>query len=123
MRGHLEHVVNILEGAGGPHFGDHDGNHTAENPGDGFGVMGYSAQIAALLAEQTGVLETDANIQAQSDALQSRCLEILALQDAGVAASQLAELQKTANQFKTGLVAELYQAAQATLTFAVAPVK
>jgi len=39
MRVHLEHVVNILEGANGPRFGDHDGSGRAEDPGDGFGVL------------------------------------------------------------------------------------
>ena len=33
---HAEHVVNILEGPGGPNYGDLDGNGTAENPGDGW---------------------------------------------------------------------------------------
>ena len=39
MRVHLEHIVNILEGARGPRFGDHDGSGRAEDPGDGFGVL------------------------------------------------------------------------------------
>lgn len=121
MRAHLEHVVNAIEGASGSHFGDHDGNHTAENPGDGFGVIRYSAQIAALLSAPASAREADANIQAQSAAIQSRCLEILALDDAGAAATQLAQLQETANQFKTSPVAELYRAAQEAASFAITP--
>ena len=39
---HAEHVVNIIEGSGGPNFGDLDGDGTAQNPGDGFGVLGYA---------------------------------------------------------------------------------
>lgn len=38
---HAEHIVNILDGADGPHFGDLDDNGRAENPGDGYGLVRY----------------------------------------------------------------------------------
>ena len=49
---HAEHVVNIIEGSGGPNYGDLDGNGAAENPGDGFGVLSYAedAMVHAELA-------------------------------------------------------------------------
>jgi len=49
---HAEHVVNIIEGVGGPNYGDLDKNGTADNPGDGFGVLNYAraAWAAASLA-------------------------------------------------------------------------
>ena len=123
MRAHLEHVVNILEGASGPRYGDHDGNGTAENPGDGFGVIGYSRQIAALLPGQATVAETDASIQAQIAVIQDKCLEILQLEDPGAAASQLSELQQLIDQFQTDPVASLYQAAQDSVRFEVIPIE
>lgn len=123
MRAHLEHIVNILEGMGGPRYGDHDGNGTAENPGDGFGVIGYSGQIAEMLTGQETVFETNTSIQAQSAAIQDRCLEILQLEDLAAATAQLTELQQMIDQFKTGPVASLYQAAQDSMRFEVAPVE
>lgn len=51
-RRHAEHVVNILDGANGPNFGDLDGDTIAQNPGDGVGVRAYveGAQQHAQLA-------------------------------------------------------------------------
>ena len=36
---HAEHLVNIIEGQQGEHFGDLDGNGKVDNPGDGFGLL------------------------------------------------------------------------------------
>lgn len=123
MRSHLEHIVNIFEGMGGPRFGDHDGNGSAENPGDGFGVLGYSGQIAVILSEQETVVETAASIQAQTAAIQDKCMEIQKLEDTEAATAQLTELRQMIDQFKTGPVASLYQAAQDSMRFAVTPVE
>ena len=58
---HAEHVVNIIEGSDGPNFGDLDGDGTAQNPGDGFGVLGYApdaqhATFAASAASDDAVI-------------------------------------------------------------------
>lgn len=47
VRRHAEHVVNILEGAGGEHFGDLDGDGLAQNPGDDIGVLSYLESLKA----------------------------------------------------------------------------
>jgi hypothetical protein len=121
MRAHLEHIVNILEGMSGPRYSDHDGNGTAENPGDGFGVIGYSGQIAAMPAGQETVVETNTAIQAQSVAIQDKCLEIINLTDLAAVTVQLPEAEKLINQLQTVLVARLYQAVQDSIRFEVAP--
>jgi plastocyanin len=36
---HAEHLVNIIEGKQGQHYGDLNGNGKVENPGDGFGLL------------------------------------------------------------------------------------
>ncbi|MGH2537981.1 MAG: plastocyanin/azurin family copper-binding protein [Candidatus Promineifilaceae bacterium] len=38
---HAEHIVNILAGEGREPFGDLDGEHGVQNPGDGFGLIPY----------------------------------------------------------------------------------
>ena len=43
IRRQLEQVVNIIDGATGPNFGDLDGNGAVENPGDGQGVLLHAA--------------------------------------------------------------------------------
>jgi plastocyanin len=41
---HAEHLVNIIEGKQGQHYGDLNGNGKVENPGDGFGLLQNSDQ-------------------------------------------------------------------------------
>lgn len=41
---HAEHLVNIIEGKQGEHFGDLNGNGKVENPGDGFGLLQNGGQ-------------------------------------------------------------------------------
>ncbi len=119
MRIHLEHVVNIIEGAAGPRFDDHDGNGVAENPGDGFGVIGYSSQIAQALSEQQSVATAAVEVETQSAAIQDKALEILIVEDLATATAQLAELKAMADQLKAGPVADLYVAAQDAIRFEV----
>ncbi len=123
MRAHLEHVINILEGASGPHFGDHDGHGTAENPGDGFGVVEYAGQMSTLLPEDTAIVEINASIQTQSALIQEKCLEILKIEDTVGVSVELSELQTLIDQFKTSLVDSLYLAAQESIRFEIVTVE
>ncbi|NUM49268.1 MAG: anti-sigma factor [Anaerolineales bacterium] len=123
MRAHLEHVINILEGASGPHFGDHDGHGIAENPGDGFGVIGYAGQMASLLPEDAAIVEINASIQTQGALIQEKCLEILKIEDIAGASVPLSELQTLIDPFKTNLVDRLYLAAQKTIQFEIVTVE
>src|SRR5690606_22561410 len=38
---HAEHIINLLEGEEGDFFGDLDGAHGIQNPGDGYGILTY----------------------------------------------------------------------------------
>ena len=42
VRQHIEHVVNAIEGPGGPNYGDLDGNGSVEDFGDGVGVLTHA---------------------------------------------------------------------------------
>jgi hypothetical protein len=119
-RTHLEHIVNILEGATGPRFGDHDGNGNAENPGDGFGVIGYAGQMAVLFNNQPAVVEAATRVKTQVSVVQDKALQILPIDDMGTVTAQLAELQALANQLKGGPITQLYQAGQEAASFRVA---
>ena len=123
MRIHLEHVVNIIEGAAGPRFSDYDGNGVAENPGDGFGVIGYSSQIAQLLGDQRSVVTAATEVQTQGAAIQDKSLEIITLEDLATATAQLAELKAMADQLKAGPAIDLYRSAQDAASFMVGPVQ
>jgi len=57
-RVHSEHVLNILYGKSDPRHLDYNGDGTAENPGDGFGVLRYAANVDLNMltaAESAGV--------------------------------------------------------------------
>lgn len=59
-RVHTEHVLNILYGASDPRHGDYNGDGKVENPGDGFGLLRYAANVDVnmlLAAESVGVTE------------------------------------------------------------------
>lgn len=63
---HAEHILNIVQGQNGEHFGDADGVHGAQNPGDGFGVLGYiqamrqAANAAANTSDATNAMRVHA---------------------------------------------------------------
>lgn len=44
---HSEHIVNLLEGERGQFFGDRDGAHGVQNPGDGYGIIPYLEGVRA----------------------------------------------------------------------------
>jgi tRNA A-37 threonylcarbamoyl transferase component Bud32 len=64
---HMEHVINILVGTGDERFGDKNGDGQAQNPGDGFGVLGYldSLQAKAAAAAQTDPTSAELALHAQ----------------------------------------------------------
>ncbi len=60
-RRHAEHVVNILDGAAGSHYGDLNGDGQAQNPGDGYGVRAYLADaITTIDTIMTAITDTTA---------------------------------------------------------------
>ena len=47
---HMEHVINILVGQSDERFGDRNGDGQTQNPGDGFGVLGYLSTLQTKVA-------------------------------------------------------------------------
>jgi plastocyanin len=96
---HAEHLVNMIEGNQGEHFGDLNGNGKIENPGDGFGLLengdqaGYvkgiqdNALLAAAAPDATDAIRLHAShVQITGDNTRGRLIAIrdLALQVAKV---------------------------------------
>ncbi|MBI1802561.1 MAG: anti-sigma factor [Chloroflexi bacterium] len=69
IKRHAEHLINLLEGKKGAEYGDSDKDGQIEDPGDGFGMMGYIEQIG--LHAQAAASAPDA-----TDALKQRAAEI-----------------------------------------------
>jgi serine/threonine protein kinase len=115
MKGEAEGLVNLIEGEGGEHFGDLDGDGKITNPGDGFGLLpgaqsaGYiqtsieharyaagAADTTVNVIEQAEYLETAAqNLGGWAAQLRDAALAIIEsddLDEAGGHAQQIAEL-------------------------------
>jgi plastocyanin len=96
---HAEHLVNIIEGAKGPNYGDLDKNGQVTNPGDGFGLLqggdqlGYvqgsrdHAELAAVAPDATEEIKLHAghvgitaeNVKGWVTTMRDKALEIQAL--------------------------------------------
>jgi plastocyanin len=57
---HAEHLVNMIEGNQGEHYGDLNGNGKIENPGDGFGLLENGDQAGYVKATQDAALQAAA---------------------------------------------------------------
>ena len=66
VRKHTHHVINIIEGEGGPNFDDSFGN-----PGDGVGVPKYAQDSASHAAKAAAAAPGDAVIAANGDLVES----------------------------------------------------
>lgn len=120
MKLHLEHVVNILEGTQGARFGDYTGDNVPENPGDGFGVLGYATQMAAKL----GAPEVDGAANAVAGGVEELALVAIAIigeEDAGAVNAQLQDLKARGEVFQSESVHNLYMAAQSAIEIEIEP--
>lgn len=71
-RTHAEHVLNILYGKNDPRHQDYNGDGTAENPGDGFGLLPYAARMRTNMvyaAESAGATDHIFNQAAAASAV------------------------------------------------------
>ncbi|MFQ5577703.1 MAG: hypothetical protein ACE5G8_12040 [Anaerolineae bacterium] len=110
---HLEHVINVLEGAEGERFGDHTGDGVAQNPGDGFGVRRYAGQIHLLLGRD---MPAEQLVQQTIGEVEDMCLQIIALDDAEAVRAQLQILQDHTTAMQEQAVEALYRQAQQAIT-------
>lgn len=111
---HAEHIVNILDGEDGAHFGDLNLDGQAQNPGDGVGVRRYLAQandyIAAAYAALTPTAARLESARAATAANERALTTIAAAIDLAeriTAADSTAEAEGTAAQLASNLQALL----------------
>jgi len=123
IRRHAEHLVNLLEGRQGAHFGDVDGDGRVLNPGDGYGILptrqrtGYiqsvidHAQAALAADDATGQIKLHAmhvmigaqNAQAWAEQLDAQALELAKVKDVPSAEALLAEMRPLAENLINGV--------------------
>jgi len=116
-RQHLEHVINILEGAQGVRFRDYTGDQIAQNPGDGFGVVQYIQQIAVFLHDPR--LDDAANEVVNAIvALENSTIAILEQQNGAPA---LSEVKSQAVELDNNLMKPFYELVQQVFTIKLTP--
>ncbi|HEY4688877.1 MAG TPA: DUF420 domain-containing protein [Anaerolineae bacterium] len=120
---HAEHLINILEGLHGRHFGDVDGDGRVLNPGDGYGLLstasgpGYVESVVQ--HAQTALEAPDATEQVKlhaqhvligaknagpwADQLDEKALELASVQDIATAQALLAEMRDLADKLLNGV--------------------
>lgn len=92
---HAEHMLNIIEGTQGEFYGDLDGVHGIQDPGDGFGLLTYvlrmreAATAAGEAGDATNAVRTHSThvLLATENALQWTTEIRTALQEIGAASS------------------------------------
>ncbi len=113
---HSEHVVNLLEGEQGEFFGDLDGLHGVQNPGDGFGIIPYVTKMnqAVTQASQAGdateaiKIHSEHVVLAADNALnwatmvREAALQILATDNVGDIGPQVETLNRYSNLLLNG---------------------
>jgi plastocyanin len=98
---HSEHMLTLLQGAGGEHYRDLDGDGEVQDPGDGFGLLRYARALgeqaraaAAVPGAGSNVLFLAARLQLLAGNLEgwnhALTAELLAAEQAGTAAERQA---------------------------------
>jgi plastocyanin len=120
---HAEHLVNLIEGQQGEHYGDLNGNGKIDNPGDGFGVLqngaqdGYAkgmrdhAELAAKTADATEEIKLHAghvhiagdNTQVRTGEIRDRALGLLEARSVADTRSDVQKVLALAQQTIAGL--------------------
>lgn len=132
-RRHAEHLINLVEGKGGPDYGDADGDGTVEDPGNGTGALVF---LDNALAASTQPASNRAQASQMAGQIRSDMLKVIEDAKAVIAgddlpsvANQINEavtLMEQINKAQTGSVAQLLQtlnlnASASTISGTLAP--
>jgi plastocyanin/uncharacterized membrane protein YozB (DUF420 family) len=74
VKRHAEHLINLIEGQDGLHYGDNDTDGHLEDPGDGVGLLARLDTVAGL-----GAIADEPTVNVQADAIRGQLDRIVAL--------------------------------------------
>lgn len=94
---HAEHLVNLIEGAGGLHYGDNDVDGRLEDPGDGVGLLARLDAVAGASGDPTAATEAGL-VRRQLDDIVRRSIDVLGASSIGEARAPAAEIVELARQ-------------------------
>jgi plastocyanin/uncharacterized membrane protein YozB (DUF420 family) len=111
VKRHAEHLVNLIEGAQGPHYGDIDANGHLEDPGDGVGLLARLGAVAAV-GGGPGATQQAATIQDQLDRIVAQALDLIGGQQVDVMTPSVEDIVNLARQANVDGVFALESAAR-----------
>jgi plastocyanin/uncharacterized membrane protein YozB (DUF420 family) len=111
VKRHAEHLVNLIEGAKGLHYGDIDANGHLEDPGDGTGLLVRLGAVAAV-GGGPGATQQAATIQDQLDRIVAQALDLIGGQQVDVMTPSVDDIVNLARQANVDGVFALESAAR-----------
>ena len=96
-RRHAEHLVNLVEGAGGGNYGDVDGDGSLEDPGDGTGLLTYLEEVERA-AEEKDLRDLVDKTEALLGTIALRSMAVIRAADLSEISSLAKEIVSLTNQ-------------------------
>ena len=99
MKRHAEHLVNLIEGKKGLHYGDNDANGRIEDPGDGVGLLARLNSVATAVSDPAVASEA-ATMRDQLDMIVDDSLTLfspITVEQAQATAPEILELARRTN--------------------------
>jgi plastocyanin/uncharacterized membrane protein YozB (DUF420 family) len=112
VKRHAEHLINLIEGEEGLHYGDNDADGHLEDPGDGIGLLARLSAVAAVAADPDVTAETVA-VRTDIDQIIARAVDVLGLQSVDDAVEPVAEILALAQRANNDGIYDIDRAARA----------
>lgn len=99
IKRHAEHLINLIEGEQGLHYGDNDTDGHLEDPGDGIGLLARLGDVSAVLPSES-LARQDAAVRGDLEQIVNESLNTLgatSVAEAVAPAARILELAQRAN--------------------------
>jgi plastocyanin/uncharacterized membrane protein YozB (DUF420 family) len=97
VKRHAEHLVNLIEGAHGLHYGDLDADGVIEDPGDGTGLLNYVQRVADA-AQRTPISRQAVSVTASLTVIRDNALRIVEAHDLAAVKGLISETASLARR-------------------------
>lgn len=99
VKRHAEHLVNLIEGKTGLHYGDNDVDGHLEDPGDGIGLLARLDAVAGAVDDPAAIDQAD-NVRAGLDQIVANSIDVLgapSIEQSAAPSTEIVELARQAN--------------------------
>lgn len=112
VKRHTEHLINLIEGEDGLHYGDNDTDGHLEDPGDGIGLLARLDTVAAI-ADDPAVAAEAEEVREQLDQIIALSADLLGARSVDDATAPVSEILALASQANGEGVFDIDRAARA----------